>query len=117
MAHSDLLSYEELLRVVRLAVGMGMNKLRLTGGEPLVRRGILDFIHQLSSLEGLEQVRLTTNGVLLAEYAEKLYAGGIRHINVSLDTLQPEKFKKITGYDYFDKVWKVFRWQNSSVLE
>lgn len=102
---SDLLSYEELLRVVRLAVAMGMNKIRLTGGEPLVRRGVLDFIHQLSLLDGLEQVRLTTNGVLLAEYAERLYAGGIRHINVSLDTLQPEKFKKITGYDYFAKVW------------
>ncbi len=106
LEHADLLSYEELLRTVRLAVGMGMNKLRLTGGEPLVRRGILDFIQQLSSLEGLEQVRLTTNGVLLAEYADKLYAGGIRHINVSLDTLYPEKFKKITGYDYFAKVWE-----------
>ncbi len=105
LAHSDLLSYEELLRVVRLAVSMGMNKLRLTGGEPLVRRGILDFINQLSKLKGLEQVRLTTNGVLLAENAEKLYAGGIRHINVSLDTMHPEKFKKITGFDYFDKVW------------
>jgi len=105
LKHSDLLSYEELLRVVRLAVAMGMNKLRLTGGEPLVRRGVLDFIHQLGLLDGLEQVRLTTNGVLLAEYAERLYAGGIRHINVSLDTLHPEKFKKITGYDYFDKVW------------
>jgi cyclic pyranopterin phosphate synthase len=105
LAHSELLSYEELLRVVKLAVAMGMNKLRLTGGEPLVRKGVLDFIHQLSLLEGLEQVRLTTNGVLLAEYAEKLYDGGIRHINVSLDTLQPEKFKKITGYDYFAEVW------------
>ncbi len=105
LKHSDLLSYEELLRVVRLAVAMGMNKLRLTGGEPLVRRGVLDFIHQLGQLDGLEQVRLTTNGVLLAEYAERLYAGGIRHINVSLDTLHPEKFKRITGYDYFDKVW------------
>jgi cyclic pyranopterin phosphate synthase len=105
LAHSDLLSYEELLRVVRLAVAMGMNKLRLTGGEPLVRKGVLDFINQLSLLEGLEQVRLTTNGVLLAEYAEKLYAGGIRQINVSLDTLQPEKFKKITGYDHFAEVW------------
>lgn len=106
LTHSDLLSYEELLRIVRLAVSIGMNKLRLTGGEPLVRRGILDFIHQLSLLDGLEQVRLTTNGVLLAEYAEKLYAGGIRHINVSLDTLQPKKFKKITGKDHFNKVWE-----------
>ncbi len=106
LAHSDLLSYEELIRVVRLAVKLGMNKLRLTGGEPLVRKGVLGFIHQLSLLDGLDQVRLTTNGVLLAEYAERLYAGGIRYINVSLDTLQPEKFKKITGYDYFARVWQ-----------
>ncbi len=105
LPHADLLSYEELLRVVRLAVGMGMNKLRLTGGEPLVRKGVLGFIHQLSLLEGLTQVRLTTNGVLLAEYAEKLHSAGIRHINVSLDSLQPEKFRKITGYDHFAKVW------------
>lgn len=105
LAHSDLLSYEELIRVVRLAVKMGMNKLRLTGGEPLVRKGVLDFISQLSLLDGLEQVRLTTNGVLLAEYAEELYAGGIRHINVSLDTLQSKKFQKITGKDHFAKVW------------
>lgn len=103
--HADLLSYEELLRVVRLAVSMGMNKLRLTGGEPLVRKGVLDFIHQLSRIEGLDQVRLTTNGVLLEEYAERLFAEGVRQINVSLDTLQPEKFKKITGKDYFSKVW------------
>lgn len=103
--HADLLSYEEMLRVVRLAVSMGMNKLRLTGGEPLVRKGVLDFIHQLSLIDGLDQVRLTTNGVLLAEYAERLYAEGVHHINVSLDTLQPEKFKYITGKDHFDKVW------------
>ena len=103
---TDLLSYEELLRVVRLAVSMGMNKIRLTGGEPLVRKGILDFIGQLALLDGLEQVRLTTNGVLLAEFAERLYEGGIRHINVSLDTLHPEKFKKITGGDFFARVWK-----------
>ena len=106
LSQSELLSYEELLRVVGLAVSIGMNKLRLTGGEPLVRKGILEFIHQLARLDGLEQVRLTTNGVLLAEFADRLYAGGIRHINVSLDTLQPEKFKKITGFDYFARVWQ-----------
>jgi cyclic pyranopterin phosphate synthase len=106
LPHSDLLSYEELLRVVRLAVSMGMNKLRLTGGEPLVRKGVLDFIHQLSLLDGLNQVRLTTNGVLLAEYAERLYNEGVHYINVSLDTLQPEKFRQITGKDCFYKVWE-----------
>jgi len=105
LQHSELLSYEELLRVVRLAVLLGMNKLRLTGGEPLVRRGILDFIHQLFLLEGLTEVRLTTNGVLLAEYAERLHTVGVRHLNVSLDTLDPDKFTRITGRDYFTNVW------------
>lgn len=105
LRHADLLSYEELLRIVRLAVSLGMNKIRLTGGEPLVRSGILDFIHELSMIDGLDQVRLTTNGVLLADYAEKLFAEGVRYINVSLDTLQPEKFKKITGKDHYHKVW------------
>ncbi len=105
LQHSELLSYEELLRVVRLAVSLGMNKLRLTGGEPLVRRGILDFIRQLFLLEGLTEVRLTTNGVLLAEYAERLHTAGVRHLNVSLDTLSRDKFTKITGRDFFANVW------------
>jgi len=106
LSHAELLSYEELLKVVRIAVQMGMNKLRLTGGEPLVRKGILDFIHKLSSIEGLDEVRLTTNGVLLSDYAEQLYLEGVRHLNISLDSLQPEKFFKITGRDEFDRVWR-----------
>jgi len=105
LQHSELLSYEELLRVVRFAVSLGMNKLRLTGGEPLVRRGILDFIEQLSLIKGLTEVRLTTNGVLLADYAERLYKVGVRHLNISLDTLVREKFARITGRDYFSSVW------------
>jgi cyclic pyranopterin phosphate synthase len=104
LQQSDLLSYEELLRVVRIGVEMGMNKLRLTGGEPLVRRGILDFIHELFRLKGLNEVRLTTNGVLLSDYAERLFKEGVRHINVSLDTLHEDKFQKITGRNYFQKV-------------
>lgn len=105
LQHSELLTYEELLRVVHLAVSLGMNKLRLTGGEPLVRKGILNFIERLFLLEGLTEVRLTTNGVLLSEYAQRLYSAGVRHLNVSLDTLVPDKFAKITGKDYFSKVW------------
>ena len=101
LRHTDLLSYEEMLKVVRIAVEMGMNKLRLTGGEPLVRKGLLDFIHKLSTLKNLEEVRLTTNGVLLSDYAERLFVEGVRQINVSLDTLQSEKFSTITGRDYF----------------
>ena len=105
LSHSELLTYEELLRVVRLAVSQGMNKLRLTGGEPLVRKGILDFIQELFLIPGLGEVRLTTNGVLLGEYAERLYSAGIRHLNISLDTLVPEKFLQITSKDSFSEVW------------
>lgn len=102
----DLLSYEELLRVVRLSVSLGMNKLRLTGGEPLVRKGVLDFIGRLSEIDGLEEVRLTTNGVLLHDYAESLYTSGIRQLNISLDSMRPERFARITGKDLFDRVWQ-----------
>ncbi|HIJ78849.1 MAG: GTP 3',8-cyclase MoaA [Desulfobulbaceae bacterium] len=101
----ELLSFEEILRLVRLAVSLGIKKVRLTGGEPLVRHGILDFIRRLAQIEGLDDIRLTTNGVLLADYAEDLYAAGIRKLNISLDTMRPERFKEITGVDAFAKVW------------
>jgi len=105
LSHSDLLSYEELLRVVKLAVSLGMNKIRLTGGEPLVRKGIVDFIGRLNNVSGLDQIRLTTNGVLLKEYGKKLFENGVHQINVSLDSLKAEKFKTITGKDKFKEVW------------
>lgn len=106
LKRGDLLSYEELLRIVQLAVSMGMNKLRLTGGEPLVRKGVMDFIRRLGSIEGLDDIRLTTNGVLLHENAGLLYEAGVRNINISLDTMVPERFAEITGRDLFDTVWK-----------
>ncbi len=106
LQHSDLLSYEELLRVINVAVDMGMNKLRLTGGEPLVRRGVMDFITALSAIQGLDEIRLTTNGVLLQEKAAGLYDAGIRKLNISLDTMRPERFKQITGVDLFQQVWQ-----------
>lgn len=106
LQHEDLLSYEELLRIVELVVAMGMNKLRLTGGEPLVRRGVMDFITALSKIDGLDEIRLTTNGVLLHEKAEGLYDAGIRKLNISLDTMRPERFKKIAGKDLFHQVWR-----------
>lgn len=106
LRHQDLLSYEELLRIVSLVVDMGMNKIRLTGGEPLVRPGVMNFISALSRIDGLDEIRLTTNGVLLHEKAEALYSAGIRKLNISLDTMRPDRFQKITGADLFDKVWK-----------
>lgn len=102
----NLLSYEELLRVVTIAVDMGMNKLRLTGGEPLVRNGVMGFISSLAGLKGLEDVRLTTNGVLLHEKAAELYGAGIRNLNISLDSMKPQRFQEITGADMFDQVWQ-----------
>jgi cyclic pyranopterin phosphate synthase len=106
LRHNELLSYEELLRVVRVAVGMGISKLRLTGGEPLVRKNIMHFIDQLAELDNLHDIRITTNAVLLEQYAERLVAAGVNKINISLDTLQPDRFARITGVDCFDKVWR-----------
>jgi cyclic pyranopterin phosphate synthase len=106
LGHDELLSYEELLRVVRVAVAMGISKLRLTGGEPLVRNNVMHFIDQLAEIENLHDIRITTNGVLLEKYAEGLIAAGVNKINISLDTLKPERFARITGVDCFDKVWQ-----------
>ncbi|MHB1015845.1 MAG: GTP 3',8-cyclase MoaA, partial [Desulfurivibrionaceae bacterium] len=105
LANEELLRYEELLRVVRLAVSLGIEKVRLTGGEPLVRRDVLPFIKALAEIPGLNDIRLTTNGVLLADHAEALQKAGISKLNISLDTLRPERFQQITGVDAFARVW------------
>ena len=104
--HEEILSYEEFLRLIQIAVNMGINKVRLTGGEPLVRKGVVDFCSRLTKISGLQSLSLTTNGVLLEELGQDLYAAGIRRINVSLDTLQREKFLRITRCDEFDRVWR-----------
>ena len=104
--HSEVLSYEEMLHVVSLCVLHGIRKVRLTGGEPLVRKGIIPFIERLCGIEGLEEITLTTNGVLLKDFARPLRECGICRINVSMDTLRPERFFQITRRDYFDRVWK-----------
>lgn len=106
LEQSELLTYEELLRVVRVAVGMGISKLRLTGGEPLVRHNIMHFIDQLNGIDGLDDIRITTNGVLLEKYARSLINAGVTRVNISLDTLQRDRFAEITGVDCFDQVWR-----------
>ncbi len=106
LGREELLTYEELLRIVRVAVEMGISKLRLTGGEPLVRNNIMDFIHQLGEIDGLDDVRITTNGVLLERYGQGLFDAGVTKVNVSLDTLQPDRFADITGVDCFERVWR-----------
>ena len=106
LAHDDILSYEEFLHLIQVAVDMGITKVRLTGGEPLVRKGVTDFCRRLAGLPGLKSLSLTTNGVMLEELAQDLYRAGIRRINISLDTLQPQKFLHITRRDEFHRVWR-----------
>ena len=91
-----LLTYEELLLIAQTAVAMGIEKIRITGGEPLVRRGIVDFLARLSTIPGLRHLALTTNGLLLTEMAADLYKAGVQRLNVSLDSLQPVTFSEIT---------------------
>src|SRR5579859_4889846 len=100
----NLLTFEEIERFVRVAVGLGVRKIRLTGGEPLVRKNLSTLIHKLSSIEGIEDLALTTNGVLLAEQAEELYCAGLRRINVHLDTLHRDRFLQITRRDELNRV-------------
>jgi cyclic pyranopterin phosphate synthase len=102
--HSQILSYEEMLRLVAISVKAGIRKVRLTGGEPLVRKGFIPFLEQLSAIEDLKEISLTTNGVLLKEFALDIKRCGICRINVSLDSLNPQKFMRITGRDYFHRV-------------
>jgi cyclic pyranopterin phosphate synthase len=102
--HAAILSFEELERLVRVAARLGIRKLRLTGGEPLVRKGICRLVEMLSGVPGIEDVAMTTNGVLLAEYAEGLKAAGLQRLNVSLDTLDREKFREISRRDGLPQV-------------
>jgi cyclic pyranopterin phosphate synthase len=100
----QILSFEEIERFVRIAVTLGVRKLRITGGEPLVRKDLPKLIKRLAAIEGIEDLALTTNGVLLAEQARELYDAGLRRINVHLDTLDRERFKQITRRDDLGKV-------------
>lgn len=105
----DILSYEEILRVVSAGVSVGLRKVRITGGEPLVRRGICDLIGRLAAMPGVEDLGLTTNGVLLERLARPLFEAGLKRINVSLDSLRPEKYRVITGKDYLAQVMRGLR--------
>ena len=94
--HRDICSLEELVEISRAAIDCGIRKIRLTGGEPLVRQGIVDLCRQLRALPGLEALAMTTNGALLPALAQPLRDAGLDRLNLSLDTLQPEKFAQIT---------------------
>lgn len=100
VASSEILRYEELLRLVEASAAAGITKVRVTGGEPLVRRGVVEFIRNLRQIPGIREVCLTTNGIGLQELAKPLFDAGLHRLNVSLDTLRPERYHRITGGDH-----------------
>ena len=100
----ELMTYEEMLHLCRIYIGMGVNKIRITGGEPFVRKDIMPFLADLSALPGLDELTLTTNGVLTAPLVPELKRLGVRSVNLSLDTLDANRFFSITHRDDFDKV-------------
>ena len=104
VAREEILSFEEIERFVRVAISLGVTKLRITGGEPLVRKDLPVLIRKLAALEGIKDLALTTNGVLLARQAEALYEAGLRRLNVHVDTLDRERFLRITRRDDLPKV-------------
>ncbi|MBM3754417.1 MAG: GTP 3',8-cyclase MoaA [Acidobacteria bacterium] len=104
MAREEILSFEEIERFARVAVSLGVRKLRITGGEPLVRKDLPVLVEKLARLPGVEDIGLTTNGVLLAAHAKALYDAGLRRMNVHLDTLDAARFHQITRRDDFARV-------------
>lgn len=104
----QILAYEEMLRLVKLVIRMGVTKVRVTGGEPMIRKGITEFIRRLSSVSGLNEVHLTTNGFWGRQQIDELDSLNLAGVNFSLDTLNPERFKDITRRDAFDAVWATF---------
>ncbi|MEA1910977.1 MAG: GTP 3',8-cyclase MoaA [Spirochaetota bacterium] len=94
--HSAIMSFEEIVEVVEAAVELGINKIRLTGGEPLVRKGVVELVRMIKAVDGIKHLGMTTNGVLLDKMAQPLRDAGMDSVNISLDTLNPERYKEIT---------------------
>jgi cyclic pyranopterin phosphate synthase len=104
LGHAGILSYEQLFLVAQCAVSLGIEKIRVTGGEPLVRKGIIPFLARLAQIPGLKQLVLTSNGLQLAELAAPLKQAGVQRLNISLDSLRPEVFARITRRDALGQV-------------
>ncbi|RUT78933.1 GTP 3',8-cyclase MoaA [Ancylomarina longa] len=117
IAHEDVLSFEQIIEFVKEAVSQGINKIRLTGGEPLVRKGILDLVKKIASIEGVEDLAMTTNGILLSEFADDLVKAGLNRVNISLDTMDPEKYKSITRKGNIEDVFSGIKAAKMAGLE
>ena len=106
IAHSQILSFEEIVDVVKEAVSLGVEKIRLTGGEPLVRKGIVELVRMIAEVPGVKDLAMTTNAQQLEKYASELAKAGLKRVNISLDTLDAEKYKKLTRLGDISKVFK-----------
>ena len=103
--NAELLQDEEILRLVHLFTSLGFDKFRLTGGEPTVRARVVNLVQEIAAVPGVNSLSMTTNGVLLSKLAAPLKAAGLQRVNVSLDTLDPHKFKQLTRWGSFEQVW------------
>ena len=105
MDHSEIISYEEIVEVIREGILLGITKVRITGGEPLVRKGVTGFVEMIAQLEGITDFGMTTNGILLGQFASDLARAGLHRVNISLDTINPEKYRQITRGGDLEKVF------------
>jgi cyclic pyranopterin phosphate synthase len=103
--NAEMMQDDEILTFVRLFSGLGFDKIRLTGGEPTVRAHVVDLVREIAATEGINYLSMTTNGILLSKLARPLAEAGLQRVNVSLDTLDPQKFNRLTRWGDFDKVW------------
>ncbi|MCD4792826.1 MAG: radical SAM protein [Bacteroidales bacterium] len=106
MHHTDILRFHEIVETIEYAVSQGVDKVRITGGEPLVRKGITDLVAMISKIKGIKDFGMTTNGVLLDKYAQPLADAGLHRVNISLDTMNPEKYHQITRLGDINQVFK-----------
>ncbi len=106
LPHKDIISFEEIIQIVKFGAENGVDKVRITGGEPLVRRGIVDLISMISKIDGINDISMTTNAILLEKFAQQLADAGLHRVNISLDTINPEKFKEVTRGGDINQVFK-----------
>jgi len=104
--HNNIITYEEIVQIVKAGVTYGIDKIRITGGEPLVRKGIANLVQMLAAVDGIKDIALTTNGILLEQYADKLAIAGLHRINISMDTINPERYKELTRGGDVNAVFK-----------
>ncbi len=106
LSHSQILSFDQIVDFVQCAVNEGINKVRITGGEPLVRKGIVTLVEMLAQIKGIQDLSMTTNGILLSEFAHQLKEAGLHRINISLDTVNPERYREMTRGGELQQVLK-----------